>query len=80
MDDETLKVKHININGSNSFINLVNEFAENFTDFNSSTEINKYASNGQVNNKDFIRIGDENYMDFEASLSLLDSKPKIIIE
>jgi hypothetical protein len=59
---------------------LFNEFADNFTDFNSSTEINKYASNGQVNNKDFIRIGDENYMDFEASLSLLDSKPKIIIE
>lgn len=59
-------------------MNLINEFADNFTDFNSSTEINKYATQAHSNNKDFIKIGDGNFMEFEASISMLDANPKWI--
>ena len=74
--DESLKTK--NINGSNSFMNLINEFADNFTDFNSSSELNKYATQEQFSNKDLIKIGGGNFMEFEASISMLDPNPKRI--
>lgn len=61
-------------------MNLINEFADNFTDFNSSTEINKYTTQAHGSNTDLIKIGDGDFMEFEAGISMLDTNPKQIQE
>ena len=64
--------------GSNSFVELVKEFAENYTDQELSAElINQPKERGKVpniNKESMIKIGGNNYLEFETNISILNEK------
>lgn len=65
-------------NKTNSFINLINEFAETYTESEYSIDVQKNLSQNyrKCTNGNMINVIDSNYMEFDTSLTVFNDTPK----